>query len=141
MAQTVPQYTIATVAGNNGDGSGYAGDGGPATSAQLSNPIGIAVDGSGNLYISDQNNNVIRQVTGGWSTILAGNGTINTVAGNQADPGYLGDGSSAVGTNAEMKTPAGIALDSSNNVYIADWGNDVIRKFKRGRQSLHRGRK
>lgn len=132
MAQTVPQYTIATVAGNNGDGSGYAGDGGPATSAQLSNPIGIAVDGSGNLYISDQNNNVIRQVTGGWSTILAGNGTINTVAGNQADPGYLGDGSSAVGSNAEMKTPAGIALDSSNNVYIADWGNDVIRKFSVG---------
>ncbi len=132
MAQTVPQYTITTVAGNNGDGSGYAGDGGPATSAQLSNPIGIAVDGSGNLYICDQNNNVIRQVTGGWSTILAGNGTINTVAGNQADPGYLGDGSSAVGANAELKTPAGIALDSSNNVYVADWGNDVIRKFSVG---------
>lgn len=46
MAQTVPQYTITTVAGNNGDGSGYSGDSGPATSAQLSNPIGIAVDGA-----------------------------------------------------------------------------------------------
>ncbi len=124
MAQTVPQYTINTVAGNNGDGSGYSGDSGPAVSAQLSNPIGVVVDKSGNIFISDQNNNVIREVTT--------DGNINTVAGTQGAPGYLGDGASAIGANAELNTPAGIALDSNNNVYIADFNNDVIRKFSVG---------
>ena len=125
----VPQYTITTVAGNQGDGSGYSGDGDSATAAQLSSPTGIAVDSSGNIYIADQNNNVIRQVTGGAATILAGNGTINTIAGNQSSSGYLGDGASAIGSNAEFKTPVNVALDSSNNVYVVDLGNDVIRKF------------
>src|SRR6185437_8364224 len=110
-----------TVAGNNGDGSGYSGDSGPAVAGQLSSPIGVTVDKSGNIFISDQNNNVVREVTK--------DGNINTVAGNQPTPGYGGDGGSALGANAAFLTPAGIGIDGSGNLYVADLGNDVIRKF------------
>jgi trimeric autotransporter adhesin len=106
---------ISTVAGN-GD-SGYSGDGGPATLAQLSVPFGVAVDSSGNLYIADSDNNCTRKVTAG--------GIISTVAGN-GDSGYSGDGSTA--TLAQLSVPSGVAVDSSGNLYIADNDNNCIRK-------------
>jgi trimeric autotransporter adhesin len=105
---------ISTIAGNGT--AGYSGDGGPATSAELQSPVGVAVDSAGNLYIADQGNNVIRKV--------ATNGTITTVAGNNAE-GYSGDNGQA--TNATLYAPAGVALDSADNLYIADAGNNRIR--------------
>ena len=107
---------INTVAG---DGFyGYTGDGGPATSAQLSHPTGVAVDAAGNIYFADHDYCVIRKVT-------ASTGVISTVAGN-GTYGYSGDGGPATG--AELASPQGIAVDSAGNIYIADTGNDVIRK-------------
>jgi uncharacterized protein (TIGR03437 family) len=104
---------ITTVAGNGV--AGFSGDGGPATSASLNNPAGIAVDSSGNLFISD--NNRIREVA---------NGVITTVAGNGAS-GFSGDGGLA--TTATLNNPAGVAVDSSGNLFIADAGNSRIRKL------------
>jgi trimeric autotransporter adhesin len=107
--------TITTIAGN-GQAS-FGGDGGPATSAQLSFPDGIAVDNAGNVYISDLLNNRVRMVTP--------TGAISTIAGN-GNPGFGGDGGPA--TSAPLNQPAGLALDSSGNLYIADSNNSVIRK-------------
>jgi uncharacterized protein (TIGR03437 family) len=107
---------ISTVAGNGT--AGYTGDGAAATSAEISSPGGILLDGSGNLYISDTNNHVVRKVTS--------SGTISTIAGNySAGPGYAGDG--AVATSAQLYHPSGLAIDSSGNIYIADTGNSAVR--------------
>lgn len=107
---------ISTVAGNGT--SGYTGDGGAATSAELSDPEGIAIDSSGNLYISDTANSVVRKV----ST----SGTISTIAGNfTAGGGYAGDGAAA--TSAQLFHPSGIAVDSKGRIYIADTSNNIIR--------------
>ncbi len=106
---------IATVAGNGTNG--YFGDGGPATNASLSYPQGVAVDALGNLWIADDNNNRIRE--------LGTNGVITTVAGNGTN-GYFGDGGPA--TNASLSNPAGVAVDLSGNLFIADGGNKRIRK-------------
>jgi len=100
-----PAYTISTVAGNAT--SGYAGDGGPATQADLNNPCGIAVDSSGNLYIADSGNSRIRKVSAG---------IISTVAGSGTD-GYSGDGGSS--TQANIDLPCGVAVDSSGNIYFS----------------------
>ncbi len=111
---------ISTVAGNQPLGAGYNGDGIPATSAQLNFPYGLAVDGAGNLYISDYHNNLVREVS-------ASSGIILTVAGNDSlGAGYSGDGSPA--TAAQLQLPQGLALDAAGNLYIADSGNNVIRE-------------
>jgi uncharacterized protein (TIGR03437 family) len=106
--------TITTVAGTGT--AGFSGDGKAATAAQLRDPIGVAVDSSGNLYIADAGNNVIRKVIT--------SGTISTVAGNNA-AGYSGDGGAA--TSAQLNAPVAVAVDSSGNLYIADANNFVIR--------------
>jgi len=114
---------ITTVAGNFGASQtggfpqGYSGDGGPATSAKLYNPAGLAVDAGGNLYIADTYNSVIRMVA-------AATGIITTVAGSAA--GYTGDGGPA--TWAGLKMPTGVAVDSAGNMFIADQGHNAIRK-------------
>jgi uncharacterized protein (TIGR03437 family) len=118
-AQTDFRYTITTVAGNGA--YGYTGDGGAATSAELSIPWGIAVDSSGHIYIADQANLVVRMV--------APSGIISTVAGN-GTKGYTGDGGSA--TSAELSYDAAVAVDSSGNVYVSDSDNSVVRKFTVG---------
>jgi len=106
---------ITTVAGSGT--SGYSGDGGPASNAQLASPTGVAVDSVGNLYIADQYNFRIRKVSPG--------GVITTVAGTGA-LGYSGDGGPA--TSAQLYLPAGVAVDSGGNLYIADQHNSRVRK-------------
>jgi uncharacterized protein (TIGR03437 family) len=109
---------ITTVAGNGA--YGYAGDGGPATSAALGFPEGVAVDSANNVYIADTDNIRIRKVSGGIITTVAGNGT----------QGFSGDGGPA--TSAALGFPEGVAVDSANNVYIADHANNRIRKVSGG---------
>src|SRR6266550_623919 len=109
---------IQTVASNGT--YGYGGDGGAATSATLSSPYGIFVDASGNLFIADSGNNVIREV-------VAATGIIQTVAGNyNLGPAYSGDGGAA--TSATLSYPYGIFVDASGNLFIADSSNTVIRE-------------
>ena len=106
---------ISTLVGNGTPG--YAGDGAASTKAEIGDPLGIAVDGSGNLYIADTFNNVIRKVDG--------SGNISTFAGNHKQ-GYSGDGAAA--TSAMLSHPWGVTADASGSIYISDTGNDVIRK-------------
>jgi sugar lactone lactonase YvrE len=108
---------ISTVAGNINN-VGYSGDGGQAINATLTTVDGLAFDATGNLYIVDEYNNVVRRVTT--------DGIINTVAGNHQQ-GYSGDGGAAV--NAEFNGPQGIAIDASSNVYVADTNNNAIREI------------
>jgi len=108
--------TITTIAGNGT--CGYAGDGGKGTSAELYNPEGVGLDGSGNLFIGDYNNCVVRKL------VLSSN-IISTVAGNHTC-GYSGDGGAA--TSAELYTPSAVATDSAGDIFIADTGNCVIRE-------------
>ena len=108
--------TISTVAGTGE--SGFSGDGGPATSAQIYRPAGLAFDAQGNMYIADLQNDRIRKVTPA--------GTITTFAGGGSIPGPgIGDGGPA--TSAELFVPESVAVDAAGNVYIADRNNQRIR--------------
>jgi uncharacterized protein (TIGR03437 family) len=106
---------LSTVAGNGT--LGYAGDSASATSAELNSPNAVAVDGSGNLYIADTGNHIIRKVSGGTITLFAGTPTIS---------GYQGDNGLAVG--AALASPSGVAVDAAGNVYISDTNNNLVRK-------------
>ena len=106
---------ITTVAG----GGSSLGDNGPATSAQLNQPWGIAVDGAGNIYIAGYVNHRIRRVdTAGVITTVAGTGTI----------GYRAADDGAAAMSARISAPTDVAVDSSGNLYIADRGNHRIRR-------------
>lgn len=105
---------ITTYAGTGT--AGFSGDFGPATAAQLNEPIGIATDNAGNIYIADGWNGCIRQVNS--------SGVIRTVAGN-GTLGYSGDGGPAV--SAQLNDPYGVAVDDGGNIYIADYANNRIR--------------
>jgi sugar lactone lactonase YvrE len=107
---------ISTYAGTGSDGN--TGNGGAATAAKLGDPYGVALDSAGNLHIADKKYHVVRKVT-------AATGVISAVAGT-GSAGYTGDGGAA--TSAKLDEPYDVALDGSDNVYIADMGNDVIRK-------------
>jgi sugar lactone lactonase YvrE len=161
---------VLTLVAGNGT-PGFSGDNGPATSAQLSDPLGVAVDSAGNLYIADWGNDRVRKVSKGVITTVAGNGThgdngpatsaqladphgvavdsagnlyvtddygstfkvsngaITTVAGN-GTLGFSGDNGPA--TSAQLFDPDGVAVDSAGNLYIADWNNDRVRKVSKG---------
>ena len=112
---------ITTVAGDGAEG--YSGDGGPATNAELYNPVGVAVDGAGNLYIADSYNYRIREVN-------VATGIITTVAGGGSGcPGQTdleGDGCSAI--SAYINEPHAVAVDSAGDLYIADLLDSRIRE-------------
>jgi uncharacterized protein (TIGR03437 family) len=118
IMETSGTGVIATVAGSGG--FGYAGDGGPASSAYLGEPHGIAVDGAGNVYIADTYNNCVREISGGIITTVAG-----TAMG-----GYNGDNIKA--TSAELNFPDDVAVDGNGNLYIADAGNGRVREVANG---------
>ncbi len=107
---------ITTVAGNGI--AAYGGDYGLATAAELNQPIGIAVDNSGNLFIADFYNHRVREVD-------LSSGVITTVAGNGTD-GYSGDTGPA--TAAEMAYPWAVAVDGNGNLFIADYSGNAIRE-------------
>ncbi|HEY7392663.1 MAG TPA: hypothetical protein VH640_29345 [Bryobacteraceae bacterium] len=107
IRKVTPDGNISTVAGNGA--AGFSGDGGPAATAALSGPIGIAVTDDGNIYISDANNHRVRKVTSG--------GVVQTIAGDAA---------------GSLSRPAGMALDGSGNLYVADTGRNVVLKLTPG---------
>jgi sugar lactone lactonase YvrE len=107
--------TITTVAGSGT--AGDSGDGGPATHAHLASPASVAVASTGTLYIADFGNQRVRRVDT--------NGTITTVAGS-GTAGYSGDGGPA--THAHLASPAGVAVASTGTLYIADFGNQRVRR-------------
>jgi len=106
---------ITTVAGSGEQG--YGGDGGPATSAMLDSPSGVAVDGLGTIFIADTHNQRIRKVVSGVITTIAGNGTA----------GFSGDNGPA--TSATLNQPNAVTIDAAGNVYFADTNNHRIRKI------------
>ena len=107
---------ITTVAGSSSSGS--SGDGGPASLAQLSSPTGVCVDGTGNIYIADTNNEVVRKVD-------AGSGNIETFAGD-GFAGLFGNGEAA--TLASLSKPSDVFVDANGDLYIADRSNHRIRR-------------
>ena len=106
---------ITTIAGTGT--AGFSGDGGPATQAQLHLPSGVALDGKGNIFLSDRSNNRIR--------VIDSSGKIRTYAGSGKD-GFRGDNGPAL--KASIDSPFGIALDRKGNLYIADRRNNRVRK-------------
>lgn len=111
-----PTGTIRTIAGTGE--RGYSGDGGPAMDAQLAGPNGLLVDAAGNVYISDSGNYRVRRVDS--------SGMIETIAGT-GEPGNFGNGGPAV--EARFRYPRNLAMDSSDNLFIADTSNDTVRRI------------
>ena len=114
----VTNGVITTIAGTGQ--AGFGGDGGPAASALLYNPAGLALDAAGNLFVSDTSNNVIRKIAGGVITTVVGTPTGGSFADNVA------------ATGAALNLPKGIAMDSGGNLYIADSGTQRVRKVSNG---------
>jgi uncharacterized protein (TIGR03437 family) len=119
VREVSPAGIISTIAGNGT--AAFSGDGGKATAAALNMPLSIALDATGNLYISDSVNQRVRKV--------APNGTISTAAGN-GQTGFAGDAGPAV--NAALNGPSGLSVDAQGNVYVADVVNNRIREISTG---------
>lgn len=116
LAKSYASNGIITTFAGSGE-SGYSGDNGPATSAKLMPPTGVAVDRHGNVYIAENVNHIVRKISP--------DGIITTIAGT-GEEGFSGDGGLAV--SAQLRLPRGVAVDKNGNVYIADAGNHKIRK-------------
>jgi class 3 adenylate cyclase/sugar lactone lactonase YvrE len=111
---TVSDGTTSIFAGSGM--KGFAGDGGPAMLAELGAPVAVAVSRNGDVYIADTGNDRIRRVHDGLITTIIGDGV----------PAYGGDGGQA--TSAHLTAPEGVAVDSRGDIFVADNGNNVVRK-------------
>ncbi len=121
---------IYTIAGNGN--TGYAGDGGPARKATLSDPEAVAIDGAGNVVIADTANSVIRMVTVRSGTFYGKKMTasrIYAIAGTGRVYGYAGDGGPAA--RALLSFPGWLAIGRAGNILIGDWGNGTVRSLSR----------
>ncbi len=127
VVREVSGATISTVAGNHT--AGYSGDGGSATSAEIFDPVGVAVDAGGNLYFSEQGNAVVRKVTGDTSRI------ITTIAGDASRISYSGDGGPA--NAATLSAPTHLVLDEVGNLVIDDAGNRAVRRISASNSLLN----
>jgi sugar lactone lactonase YvrE len=114
LAAMASGQTITDFAGTGTPG--YTGDNGPATQAEVNRVVGLATDAQGNIYLADQNNNVVRKVDT--------NGNITTFAGTSV-AGYAGDGGPA--TQAQLNGPLGVCVAPSGVIYVADQGNHRVR--------------
>jgi hypothetical protein len=115
IRQITPAGVVTTIAGT----AGVAGSGdGTGTAATFYGPRDVACDSAGNVYVTDRQNDTIRKIT------MPG-ATVTTLAGSVGNAGYL-DGT---GTGALFKYPSGLAVDSANNIYVADYRNHVIRQI------------
>jgi trimeric autotransporter adhesin len=129
--QSMTAGDIYTIAGNAAGNGGDSGNGGPATSALLNTPADVAVDPAGDVYIADTYNNRIQEVPAAsgthWGQSMTA-GDIYTVAGSSSGAsGTSGDDDPAA--SALLNTPAGVAVDASGNVYIADGGNNRVQEM------------
>jgi uncharacterized protein (TIGR03437 family) len=124
VRKMTPDGIITTIAGTGIPG--YSGDEGPATSAQLGGPDGLAFDAVGNLYIADTYNSLIRLVTT--------DGTIHTIAGTPGKKGSSGDGGPAV--LAQLNNPWSLAVDATGNVIVADTSNGLLRELRGSHSSV-----
>ncbi|HKW98649.1 MAG TPA: IPT/TIG domain-containing protein [Bryobacteraceae bacterium] len=113
-----PDGTIGTIAGNGT--AGYNGDGGAAADAQLSSPGGVRLDAAGNLYIADTGNHVVRKVSNGMISTVAGTG----VAGESDDGGFA--------TSAALVAPVSVGVDAQGNLFIVDRDDGRIRRVRPG---------
>jgi hypothetical protein len=120
VRKVTPSGTMTTIAGTSNNGIPFSGDGGPATSAHLNVPQGVAVDAKGNVYVSDTRNNRVRIVTpSGTITTFAGGGSTGTLDNN------YGDGGPA--SSATLSEPEGLAVDTTGDLFIADTGDARVR--------------
>ncbi len=118
--KTTPSGITTIIAGNGKNG--YTGDGGQATDATFNEPMGVAIDASGNIYVADMGNERIRKINTA--------GIITTIAGSSPTPGiggFSGDGGPAIA--AQLSQPMAVLADKAGNVYIGDAGNRRIRKI------------
>ena len=116
VREAQPGGNLFTIAGNGN--ASYFGDGAAALRGSVNQPEGVAVDLAGNIYIADTLDNVVRKVTT--------DGAIATIAGF-GTPGFGGDGGPAIA--AKLNRPLGVAVDLQGNVYVADTGNNRVRKI------------
>jgi streptogramin lyase len=112
-------YTLAGGGSPNGTVFGYVNAQG--TNAEFDSPWGVALDSSGNVYVGDNGNNLVRKINSG--------GNVTTLAGGGSPTGTNFGYVNAQGTNAEFTTPCGVAVDGSGNVYVCDTYNNLIRKI------------
>jgi uncharacterized protein (TIGR03437 family) len=118
----IPAGGTVTIIAGSGASPNYGGDNGPAIAAQLNSPSSVAMDSSGNWYIADTSNNRIRMVTPA--------GVISTIAGNGPGTGMSGStGDNGPASAAELNAPRGLAFDTFGNLYVADSGNNEVRKI------------
>lgn len=119
LVAALPAHSQIIITSAGTGGGGFSGDGGPATAALLYQPYGVTLDKVGNLYICDNGNRRVRKLTPAYG------GTISTVAGNGI-AGFSGDGYEAI--YAQIDGAWDVAVDKKGNVFIADAGNERIRK-------------